>query len=99
VTEEDLQPKPQLVILGSLSEIGSNSLTILTRDEQKEVEVQLTTQTQFENADGETITKSSLFEKLQIIVVGYVDIADKTDETDQDINYATLVRSLAPIEN
>jgi hypothetical protein len=99
VTEEDLQPKPQLVILGSLSEIGSSSLTILTRDEQKEVEVQLTTQTQFENADGETITKTSLFEKLQIIAVGYVDIADKTDESDQDVNYATLVRSLAPVEN
>ncbi len=99
VTEENLQPRPQLVVLGSVAEIDTNSLTILTRGEQREVEVQTNIQTQFENADGETISKASLFEKLQVIVVGYVNIADKTDESDQDVNHATVVRSLAPVGN
>lgn len=99
VTEEDLQPRLQLVALGSVTEIGTNSLTILTRGDQKEIEVQTNTQTQFENADGETMTKANLFEKLQVIVVGYVDIADPADETDQDVNHAVVVRSLAPVED
>ncbi len=108
VASEDLSPRPKINILGSIQEIDTNSLQVTARVDQQTYQFTLDKNTQYQDQTGEEITKAELFEDMQVLVVGYKDVAkedqtsnstnDANSEKDAPKNVALVVRSLAPLE-
>ncbi len=103
VTEDELFPKPQLVMIGSIASIQTDSITVLSRENQQEIDVSLNTETEYQDSDGDIIAKTDLFEALQVIVVGYVEVDEQEDTaedstSESETKNALVVKSLAPLE-
>ncbi len=103
VSEENIIPKSQLVLIGSIASIETNNITILSRESQQEIEIDLDNQTQFQDADGDLINATDLFEALQVIVVAHIEEEESTAETANEAaeseaqKKALIIKSLAPI--
>lgn len=103
VSDEEILPKSQLVAIGSIVSIETNSITILSRESQEETTINLDNQTQYQDADGDLINRTDLFEALQVIVVGHiVDESSAAEDEDEGADSAAqrkalIIKSLAPI--
>jgi hypothetical protein len=94
-SEKDLRPKSQLVVIGALTDIGNNQLTLECRRESKEHQIVLNNQTKYEDIAEETITKAGLFENMQVIVAGFID---RNEEAETETKTARIVRALVQVE-
>lgn len=90
VSDDSLSPKPQLVNLGSITEITRTSITITTRGTQEDRELNIVKGTEFQDVDGEEATVAEFEEDLNVLVV-----AVQGDKEGWDL---LTVRSLAPFE-
>jgi len=90
VATETLLPKTQVVTIGSISEITSRMLTILPRiSPETSTEFTITKTTELQDSDGNDATLNAFDEDMQALVVGF---------SEDDVNEATVIRSLAPKE-
>ena len=91
VQEESFQPMK--IIIGSLVKISSSQLIICSRGTQEEIAFNLTASTRFEDGAGGEISRSALFEEVQLLVAGSftTEVADETPT-------AVVIRSLAALE-
>lgn len=95
ITKDNPLPRTQVVMMGSIQAFDRDSLTILSRANQTELEVKLSKDSKLHDNQGEEIALGDLFEQMQVLVVGVKDEAkDESGATTQ----ALIVRSLAPIE-
>ncbi|NCN06669.1 MAG: hypothetical protein GW946_02385 [Candidatus Pacebacteria bacterium] len=83
------KPKERVVLLGTLSVLERNSLSLQTRGSKEQKAILLAKSTEYQNSDGSEVSLQDLEEDLTVLV-----IAEK-DETDLT---ATTIRSLAPLE-
>ncbi len=86
-SEKSPLPKPQLVELGSVKKITAKSIEFQSRSGESTQTIIINNQTNIEDLDGEEASIKDFAEEDQILVVGY---------TDEDANYATTIRALAP---
>lgn len=94
-SETDLQPKPQLVLVGALTSLGSSEITLECRREAKEHQIILGSQTKYEDLTAEPILKSSLFKDMQVIIAGHIEI---NEAKDTETKTAKIIRSLVEVE-
>jgi hypothetical protein len=95
VNEDRLNPQPQIVEIGSVTDYDSEQITIKTRQDGTEIKFELSTQTVLEDLNQQEIAVTDLFEEMQCLIAGYKEI----DEDDNETNVALTVRSLAPIKS
>ena len=90
VSTESLRPKSQFVSIGTVTDISTNSITIIPRSStDSEKEITLVKNTTYENSNGEAISKSDLTEDITVLITGY---------TDDNSMEAATIHSLAVIE-
>lgn len=90
VATETLLPKTQVVTIGSISKITSKMLTILPRiSPETSTEFTITKTTDFQDSDGNDASLNAFDEDMQVLVVGF---------SEDDVNEAAVIRSLAPKE-
>lgn len=89
VSTDTLRPKNQMVMIGTISEIGLKQITIIPRSEESEKTLTVSTSTVFQDFDGEEVSLSDFEEDFNVLVTGFVD-----DEG--DVTIATL-KSLAAL--
>ena len=99
ITEEKLLPNPQKIIIGSLVKISSSQLIICSRGTQEEIAFNLTASTRFEDGAGGEISRSALFEEVQLLVAGSftTEVDDETESADETPT-AAVIRSLVALE-
>jgi len=85
--EKSPLPKPQLVELGSVKKISTKSIEFQSRSGESTQTIVINNQTKIEDLAGEEASIKDFAEEDQILVVGY---------TEDDANYATTIRALAP---
>lgn len=94
-SEKNLRPKSQLVLIGALTEIDTKQITIESRKEAKEHQIILNTQTEYEDITEEEIDKTDLFEKMQMIVAGFITT---DEEAETETKTAKIIRALVQVE-
>jgi hypothetical protein len=88
VSSETLRPRNHVVALGSVVERTSKQLTVLTR-KGEEVVFTVSTNTDYQDKDGEDAKATEFTKDVQVLVIGY--------ETDSG-KIATKVRSIVSLE-
>jgi len=95
ILTQDYAPQAQLVAVGSLTSIDTKTITLTSRKDNQELQIVVNSNTQYLDGDDNAISKNDLFEDMQIIVVGQIDV----DEDDQSAtNTALIVKSLVKNE-
>jgi hypothetical protein len=94
-SENNIRSKPQLVLIGTLINIDDSRLTLETRKEAKKHQVILNNQTKYEDITEETVTKTDLFENMQLIIAGFITT---NEETEVETKTARIIRALVEIE-
>ncbi len=89
ISGTSLLPKEQVVLLGNVTKIDKNALTLQPRGEESTRTIQFTKTTVFQSSDGKTIKVSNLTTDLAVLITGTV-----VDEKTQ----ALTIRSLAPVK-
>lgn len=69
VSTESLRPKDKMIAIGSLTEIGRNTITILQRGSAEEREFSIVKTSKLENVDGSEIKLTDLEEDLSALVI------------------------------
>ncbi len=99
VTEQELLPAPQLIVIGSLTDISQSAITVKARSSQDKTKIKINNDTTFEDASSEAIESTALFEDLQVLIAGYIEIEeDENAQVIDETKTALIVRSLAPVE-
>lgn len=95
ISSSSLRPKDYTVMLGSISQLSSRTVSIIPRTEQAEatnqsLEFRLDTSTSYQDLEGTALNEADLAEDVQVLLVGYV-------EEDGD-RFATAIKALTIIE-
>lgn len=91
VSESSLRPATQLVLIGMITEVSSQEVTVLDRATQEERTFSLTRSTDVEDFSGDAVSISTFEEDYNVLIV-----ASTTDE-EEDFEVLTI-RSLAPLD-
>lgn len=90
VSSATLRPKPQFVAVGTISAISRNSLKLQPRSGDNPVDINLVRQTQYQDAEGNSLVIGDLEKELQVLVVGVTE----DEETE-----AIIIRTLGPVSD
>ncbi len=89
IYEETLQPEPKTVELGTITNINASEITLTSRSTGEKLVIELSTSTEYQNADGTEISRTDFEEDMNCLITG--TISDGSIE-------ALTVRSLAPLD-
>lgn len=95
IDEDEVMPRSQIVEIGTIKEVGTSSLSIITRLDSSTKTFTVNQSTTVIDADNEVIRSSDLFEDVQVIVVGYTD---QDSEAEEKPRVAQLIKALAALE-
>ncbi len=90
VSAESLRTDPQVVVLGTITEISRNSVTISPRDGSSERVIAVATTTELQDFQGNEAPWSGFDVDMTILVVGF--------ENEEGTARATTIKSLAPLK-
>lgn len=90
ISAESLRPDPQIVEVGSITNVDRTSLTLQARGSGDTITVTTTRTTEYQDIQGNEIARTDLTEDTQALVVGVDEDSEKT---------ATLIRVLTVIED
>ncbi|MCD8485071.1 hypothetical protein LRY65_02070 [Candidatus Woesebacteria bacterium] len=88
--QEDDFTETREVFLGTLTEKGTNAVTISTRGTNEELVIDTNRQTEYEDSVGTSIALSDIEEEQSVLIV---------TDTDDDDRIATHIRLLVPVES
>jgi hypothetical protein len=88
VYEKSLQPKKQVVHIGTITNISKNTVSIVPRSGDEEEIINILKTTDFEDLNGIEVSLSDLEEDITILISG---------STENDKITASTIKSLAPI--
>lgn len=91
---KSLMPKPQLVQIGSVKSITATALNLESRKDTSSWEFTLNKTTSFLDAQNDEIKPSELFEDVQIIVIGY---EERKQGSENKTNIAQIVKALVSL--
>ncbi len=86
VSENTLRPKTHQVYLGSIETIGKSELTLLPRNGEPAVNIDIDKNTKYQDLNGTKITSSDISKQTQVLIVTTEDDDSKT---------ALVIKSLA----
>ena len=89
VSSKSLQPKPQVVLIGTITQVSRSTLTVQPRAKETAKTIRVTSATDIQTPDGEAAALSDLANDLTILVAGFA--------TEENVE-ASTIRSLAPLE-
>lgn len=81
-------PKPPVAMIGALQSVTSSSVQVLSRQDGQDSTFKILKTTKFQDSAGKSIKAADLPEDVSVLVIGYKE---------DDDQFATTVRSLAPI--
>lgn len=100
VTEDSLQPPEQRVSIGTITEVSSKQISLRSRETDEVLTYDFNKQTDVIDNQGEEISYEDLFEDMQCLTAGFVEVeTDEDDEEETTSLTARLVQSLAPVES
>ncbi len=91
VSSESLRTDPQVVVLGTITEITRNSVTISPRDGSGEREITVATTTELQDFQGNEALWSGFDVDMTILIVGF--------ENETGNARASTIKSLAPLKS
>jgi hypothetical protein len=96
VSEDSLRPRTRSVSIGTITKIARTSIEIEPRSGESPVTYTISTNTEFQDLSGETISLKDIEEKMQAIVAGIITSTDEDEGT--STRTALKIRVLTTIE-
>lgn len=89
VAGQSLRPRDHLVALGTVEQINTKEITVLTR-QGEQITLTINTKTKYQDSDGDKADAKKFSKDMQVLVVGY---------NDADNKFATTIRTIVPLES
>lgn len=89
ISSTSLQPNDHFIMLGTVEEISSKSLTFKSRSQEVTQDLIINTKTDFQDNQGEDAFLKDFDENMQALLIGYED---------EDGKIVTKLRALAPFD-
>lgn len=93
VSSKNLTPKNRKIVLGTISSVGKNNLSVLPRNNDEVIQFNLSKTTKIQDSNKKELTTNSLSEDIQCLLIAY-QAENETNVTASTIHLLTTAEAL-----